>query len=545
MSALDQVWASFGISFDDSQLKKGNEAVSKVTDNLKKLGATLLSAAVVRGVQQFIVNSAEMGNALGQQSVRLGITANDLQAYRIAAEAAGVGSEQLTDVIKTLQQNAATALTDRNMAKRFRDLGVTFKDAGGHLLPMSQILDNVANAAGGIADPARRAAMLTQLMGEQGGAMNAAFAGGTASIAAARAELEELGGGASQDFIDASTSLTGNLGRQSTAMTGLRSSLALFLIPAYEKMIIASTKLVAGFNKIISTSRLLETTTVVLGIAFTALGVKAAWAGRKAILAWGKAVAPITLVALGVAGLILLMDDLQSYSSGEESLFGPMAENTKAWFDEMATGEGIVGNLMFALREMLRAASAVFVLGARVTNGLGITDFLIDENAPLDEQLSGHRAGMMAGKNNVAPLTPPTLGDQTPEQDAQLEVLRQRARAAGIGVPGESRGQSRRALAQGIAAPTRTAGSLGGTMIGALAQGLMRQSLSPIASPSTSASQRQNNRPSITQTNTISVSVSGQGLNEQEVARQVGIEVERRIEAANRDALDDQEGLAE
>lgn len=498
MTALREVFARFGVKFDSAELKEGDKATKGAIDRLKELGGVLAGGAVVQGVRAFAAESAAIGDELARTGAVMGIATDDLQAYRHAAAQAGVGADQLTDAFKTLQQTSTDASQGGGMREVFARIGVSATDAAGRVRPITELLPDIAANLSRLESPSERAAFLMQVMGESAGRLGPLFENGAEGMAAALGRLEELGGGASEDFIAISERLTDSYADQDTALLSLRSRIGVLLLPIIERLVTAGTKLLIGFMDMTDGTHVLE-------IAFTALGVAATASGLKIVASFGKVLLTFGGVAVGVGLLILLVDDLWTHFQGGESVFGPVFESLLE--DLAAVGAGtseqgfFVTNLTRIWLGLGEVLTYILSLFARVTNAIGLTNTAIDET-------DFH--------NTVANLV-------GPDQSKADQVLAARIRA--------------RATAEA---------ENGGTATRAQVEAVMARP--PAAGPTTATAPTGGGRRGGTTLNsspTINIAVSGQGLDERQVADAAARAARREIEAANRDALEDLEGLTE
>ena len=497
MTALREVFARFGVKFDSAELEKGDKATKGAVERLKELGGVLAGGAVVQGIRAFAAESAAIGDELARTGNAMGIATDELQAYRHAAGQAGVGADQLNDAFKTLQQTSTDASQGGGMREVFARIGVSATDAAGRVRPITELLPDIAANISRLESPSERAAFLMQVMGESAGRLGPLFEGGAEGMAEALARLEELGGGASEDFIAMSERLTDSYADQDTALLSLRSRIGVLLLPIIERLVTAGTKLLTSFMDLTDGTHVLE-------IAMTLLGAAAARAGLAIVASFGKVLLTFGGVAVGVGLLILLVDDLWTHFEGGRSVFGPIFEDLLEGLSnttqEAENTDTVLGNLAYAWNEIVDAMTAVINLGTRVTNALGLTDTLLNESASLIDPTA-------VGGDGGPKADPLVRARQAADEAAGGGSLRDRYREAmrARGVTG-----SNPLVAQ---APPAPAGRRGGTTL--------------------------NSAP------TVNIAVSGQGLDERQVAEAAARAARREIDAANRDALEDLEGLTE
>jgi hypothetical protein len=497
VSALREIFARFGVKFDSTELKKGDAATKGAVERLQELGKVLAGGAVVQGVRAFAARSAEIGTELRNTGNVVGVSTDQLQAYRIAAQRAGVGADQLNDAFKTLANTATDAAQGGGMREVFAQIGVSATDTEGRVRPLTELLPDIAANLNKLATPAERSAFLMKVLGESAGRLTPLFANGTEGIEAAMAALEALGGGASEDFIEVSARLSESYQEQDTALLSLRSRIGVLVLPIIDRLVQGVTKLLTSFFK-------MTDGTNVLTIALTAMGIAGAAAGVKILATFAKAILVFAGVAIAAAALILVIDDLWTHFQGGRSVLGGMfegfLEDLTTATDALITNQTVVGQLVAGWKEFLRAIAVAIGLLPRLTNALGLTSVAVGDVADPG--------------TTFANLFAPDAG-----KDDQTLAARQRARAAADAASGETRTVRERVAeilrAQQAAGPTAAAAPRSARRGGAVL----------------------NSAP------TVNISVSGQGLDERGVAEAAARAARREIEAANRDALEDLEGL--
>ncbi len=299
--------------------------MTDLSQALSGLGNVVAGAAIVQGIRYFTTEVTATATELGHSAEALGLNTQELQAWRAAAAGAGVAAEQLNPTISTLRRNAAAAaLGATGMRADFRRLGVTLRDEHGNLRGTGDLLNRTIEGLAGVEDPTRRAGIAMRLLGEGGARLGPLFANGAEGVAQAREQLELLGGGLSEETIEAATEMTAQTLALDQAILALRGRIALFFLPALTSMNQFLARAAGALSNVADHSRLLESAILVLGTA-------AAAAGLRTALAWALAAAPFILLGVLVAGLILIVDDLWTGLAGGESVLSDLAIEFETW----------------------------------------------------------------------------------------------------------------------------------------------------------------------------------------------------------------------
>lgn len=310
--ALKSVFASFGISVDDSGLKKLDAGVSGMTGKLQALGAALAGGAIVGGLRSMIHATAEAGAEINDSALRLGFATDELQVWRYAAKLAGVSAEGLEGALQKLNLAADNAKQGaKPQVAAFKALGVAFKDAQGNIRPTADLLPEIADGLAKIGDPAKQSGLAVDLLGRSGVKLLPLLKEGAAGLEKYRGELTELGGIMSGEAIAQADEYGDNIDRLDFALGGLRNTLVLQVLPAVTGIVDKVSKAVAWTGKLVEKTNILK----VIGAGLAAGAV--VWGARLAAV-YGPAVA----LAGGFIAVTLAIEDLYTLMTGGKSIVG-------------------------------------------------------------------------------------------------------------------------------------------------------------------------------------------------------------------------------
>lgn len=335
--ALREIAARFGMAFDDKELVNGNQLIESTIGKLQQLGAAFAANEVVGSIREFADAFEEDAGRIDDASQTLGLTAGEFQALGYAATQGGLNAEQATAAWATLNRNiAAAGAGGKAQAAAFGALGVSLKDADGSTRSMRDVVMDLGPALERIEDPARRASLAQQLLGENGRKLLTVLKDGEGGIAALAAEFEELGGALSQESIEAAGAYGDEMNRLKVVQDGFRAAIATQLLPILTEGARRTREWMVEILKIVKNSELAKS-------AMIALGIVGSLAAAKMILAWapmiasaGLMIAAFTLLALGIA-------DVTTLVQGGDSAIGR--------FVERYIGIGAASALIGALKE--------------------------------------------------------------------------------------------------------------------------------------------------------------------------------------------------
>jgi len=391
VSALREVFARFGVDFDASALVRGNAAVDTSVAGLQSLGSVIAGSAVVLGISNFIEETRAMGDQLGHAAVSLGLTTAALQEWQGVAGSAGVSAEQLTPAIQAMRRNAsAAALAGGQMGRDFRTLGVTLRGTNGELLPTNDLIRGVFEGLAEVADPTERAAIAMRLLGESGARLGPVFTEGAAGVEAQLAAIRELGGGMSDEAIEASLALTWQQQRLSTSMLSLRSRIAVWLLPAVSRLTDVTSGLVQGFLR-------LDARTQILKVGLATLGAVAVLAGVRTAASWVAAALPFIAIGVALAALVLIVQDIWVSFQGGESVIANAIDRFES-FTALGADDGPLGIMALGLHAILDLLTSIVQVAAQVGAGLtGLFGFAAEAAGFDDAAMGAYRTAVAMG----------------------------------------------------------------------------------------------------------------------------------------------------
>jgi hypothetical protein len=341
VSALRSILASFGVEFDGKQLEKGNSLIEGTIGTLGRLAPALAGAFGLHEIISFTTGLADQAVELKHHSEALGISAQSLQQWQFAANLSGVSSEELQIGLQKLQRSAVGAGgAGGELAATFTKLHVSVKNANGTYKNADELLTDVAGAIGDMTDPTLQTATAMEIFGRGGARLLPFLKQGRAGVAGLKGEMDDLGGGFTDDFIAKSEDMVKGSKELSFALKSLGIKAVESLIPDLTGLEKGATKVIRVFGDWVKNSNATKTALIALGIGGT------------------LALAPLLLsIAPLVAGFLLLEDALTFFTGGKsltgdllDKIFGPgAAAKVKAFADALTNDVGPVAKQVLAI----------------------------------------------------------------------------------------------------------------------------------------------------------------------------------------------------
>ena len=341
--ALKEIFARFGVDFDASALKKGSVEVQDMVKRLADLGKQLTGPAIVTGAALFVRGMIEQGKELADQAAALNTSATSMREWQYVAERNGVPAEQMNQALSTLANNARASVSGNyDLAYAFRRLQVNVRDANGQLKPTGDLMAEVGTQIAKIGNPLIRARMTMQHFGEAGRFLIPIFEKGATSINAMRQEVRDLVGGDLDELAKQSRQVRGEQARFKLAFDALTTTITLHLLPVFRWLTVGISKIIAEGKKLVENTRLIEAAMITLGAVFVIQGLKMAAAMLPVII-------PMLPIALGLAFIILLVDDLLVLMAGGKSSIGDFIDS----FYGAGTAAELVGGIKLVTADLV------------------------------------------------------------------------------------------------------------------------------------------------------------------------------------------------
>ena len=329
MSGLRELFAHFFVDVDTDELKKGEKEIEGFKETLEKAGQAVkafVGYEVAKEAYEFIESTVEAGAQLKAMAVRLGTTTDELQAMHLAAQEAEVSVSSMDAAMRFLNRNMAAGGKHGGEAHaQFAKLGIALKDSEGKARPAGDVMADLADAIAEIPDAAKKTQLAMQLLGRGGAELIPLLNKGHEAFDEARKGMEELGGGMTDEFVEAADKASTATTHLAFAWTGLKARIVNALIPGFIEVSKALTDIVAGVIALERKSHVIEDAFSVGKVAIVVIGllkIKSVLdtVTRAQLMAF--ATNPVTLWVLGIAAALVVYNDLRTALEGGKSVFG-------------------------------------------------------------------------------------------------------------------------------------------------------------------------------------------------------------------------------
>ena len=299
------------------KLKAAQEQLKEIGTELTNAGKALAplskaSAAVTGGLLAAATSAGKTADDLNTLSKVTGISVEQLQKYKAAADFVDVSVESIAKSQQKLKKTMASAKDGtKAAAENFAKLGVTITDADGKLRDSDDVFQDVIAALGQMEEGTERDALAMEIFGKSAGELNPLIedAGETYRKVAETFETHSIQP-LSQDQLDKAQAFQDKLDELKlvggTALEQLGAKAAEALLPALEKLVEWGGKVVDWVSnlspEVVQIVAIIGTLLAVLSPLLILLGALATAAGALNI-----AMLPFTAIILGIIAAIGLL----------------------------------------------------------------------------------------------------------------------------------------------------------------------------------------------------------------------------------------------
>ncbi|MBS1729851.1 MAG: phage tail tape measure protein [Bacteroidetes bacterium] len=191
--------------------------------------AIVLSAKLV----EITAHTAEQADEAGKASQKIGMSTHAFTQLSYAAKLADVDAAGLEKGLGKLAQNMQTTLwtPTSNAARSFDQLGISIADAKGELLPVEDVLDQVAEKFHDMQDGPVKTAAAMNIFGKAGKDLIPLLNQGKTAIAAMKLEADQLGVTFTEQDAKAAEEFNDNSKRLDFALQGVKNTIGKDLLP--------------------------------------------------------------------------------------------------------------------------------------------------------------------------------------------------------------------------------------------------------------------------------------------------------------------------
>jgi len=190
---------------------------------------------------------ARMGDEIAKTARIVGVSGEQFQVLRFAAERSGVAMGSVTNGMKRLARSMFDAQRGSKQIKEtFDGMGIAFEDSNGELRDSFDVLKDVADRMKTLGVTSRTTAEAQVVLGRSGADLTNLLLGGSSALVGYEDTLRSLNGVMSDEALAASEAYADAMTDLEAAITGVKTAAAEPLIPVMTELTGVMTALTAG-----------------------------------------------------------------------------------------------------------------------------------------------------------------------------------------------------------------------------------------------------------------------------------------------------------
>lgn len=195
--------------------------------------AGIAGGASAAGLIALATTAANTANEMGKMAQRVGLTAEEVSRLAYTADQGDASLSALEGSLRRLSRNLDDASRGGAGAiETFERLDIPVRDANGELRGTVDVLHDVAEVFGNMADGPEKTALAFQLFGRAGTELIPMLNGGRQGMADMAAEADRLGRTISNEAAEAGAAFNDDLLRLQTLSKGLAQEVGMALVPS-------------------------------------------------------------------------------------------------------------------------------------------------------------------------------------------------------------------------------------------------------------------------------------------------------------------------
>ena len=305
-------------ALDPSRLEKASTAMKSLGDKLTSAGQAFAPISAAAGaVDVALAGMAYKAGAaaddLNTLSKQTGISTEDLQKYKAAADLVDVSVETMTKSHTKLKKSMYQAQNgSKNATEAFDKLGISVTDSNGELRDAGEVFDDAIEALGKMENPTERDAIAMQIFGKNATELNSLIADGGKTYQQVAKIYDETGLSIiDQESLDKANEFNDSIDSikliAGATLQQIGTKLAGYLAPALEKVVGWVEKIAGWLTKldpeVLAVIGVIAG--VVAGIAPLLIVLGKVATGISAIMSVGAKLGPLLAGLSGPVGIVI------------------------------------------------------------------------------------------------------------------------------------------------------------------------------------------------------------------------------------------------
>ena len=247
------------------EIKNSAEKADDASNRFEKLGSTIkgigaglavgvaaIGAAAIgagKALVDMTVNSSAYADEILTQASITGMSTENLQAYKYAAELVDVSLDTLTgSMSKQIKSMSSAKDGSKSFVDAYKQLGVSVTDSNGNLRDSDTVYWETIDALGKISNETERDALSMKIFGKSAQELNPLIDQGSAGIAKLTAEAKSMGAVMSDDSLNALGKFDDSVQRLKSGASSAQNALGTVLLPELQILADSGVSLLGDFT---------------------------------------------------------------------------------------------------------------------------------------------------------------------------------------------------------------------------------------------------------------------------------------------------------
>lgn len=247
--SIGDFFVNFFFKTDDGSAKKADDALKTLktryeglTDSAFKFNQiTQAFGAILAPLKSAVSSIAAVGeeaDKMNDFAESIGTSVEALERMQYVGELAGTSAEGVAQGMKMLARELHGAADGKDESvKVFKELGVSFKDAGGKMREVGQVMPEVIAKIAALPTDGQKAKAAMDAFGKAGLELLPMLKKSQAELVALGVEFDALGGGFNEEFVKTSAAFGDNMDRTHRILSNMRREIASGILPVFNRLL--------------------------------------------------------------------------------------------------------------------------------------------------------------------------------------------------------------------------------------------------------------------------------------------------------------------
>ena len=276
----------------------------------KTRGMSVAASGALVGIAGMAAKSAAAADDINTLAKQTGLSTDQIQKYKYAADLIDVPLETITKSHAKLTKSMLTASKGTgDAANSFKELGVSIQNADGSLRNNKDVFNETIDALAGIENETQRDAYAMTIFGKSAQDLNPLILGGSEALEQLGTDAENAGLILSEDTLNSANKFNDSIDLLKAKTAGsfakIGAEIATALTPILEKVAAVLEKVTTWFSNLSTPMQIAIMVVLGLVAAISPIaGIISAISGAMAVMNAAAAASPVTWTIMGIVAAV-------------------------------------------------------------------------------------------------------------------------------------------------------------------------------------------------------------------------------------------------